>query len=122
DKSRKSESRREKPAKEKSASNKSVRTQQQTADAFADKTDKARKPQDDQPVDTIDSLQAQLFDVDDRIRKEDDRHESVLAELQDSGNSKQAAKARKSEDATHKRNRAALDDERETIAAKLDVL
>jgi small-conductance mechanosensitive channel len=125
EKSRKSESKREKPAKEKSASNKSVRTQQRTADAFAEKTDKSKKPQDEQPADTVDSLQDQLADVAERIRRENERHESVLADLREAASDKQAAKARKAiekEDATHRRNRAALDDERAALLARLDTL
>jgi predicted RNase H-like nuclease (RuvC/YqgF family) len=115
DKSRKSEPKREKPAKEKSANNKSVRTQQRTADAFGEKTDAPKKSQDEQPADTIESLQAQLTDLDDRIRKEDQRHESAM----------RAAKARKAidkEESTHRRNRAALDAEREVLLSKLDAL
>jgi hypothetical protein len=125
DKSRKPESKRERPAKDKSASNKSVRTQQRAADAFAEETGKSKKSKDDEPAETADSLRAQLASVEDRIKKEDERHESAVAALSDAGSDKQSAKARKAaekEESTHRRNRAALDAERAAVLAKLDSL
>jgi hypothetical protein len=101
------------------SSNASIRTQQQTADAFADKS---RKSPTTRPADSADDPQAALADVEDRIRAEDERHEGVLADLQPSPKAKPSAKARKAidkENALHERNRAALDEQRDSLLTKL---
>jgi hypothetical protein len=126
DKAKKDKPPKDKPAKK--ASNDSIRTQQKTADAFAEKKSKppTTQPSDRPPAD--DDLQAALSAIDEKIKAENDRFDALLTQLNEdeesavqAGKEKDAAKVRKTTEkarATHNKALAALTKQREDLTKK----
>lgn len=123
----------DKPAKEKAAkksSNDSLRTQQKTADALANRLSglPTSRPSDTQPA--TPQLQAKLDDIDDKIQAENDRFDALLTQLNEveqsadeANNEKDAAKARRSIEkarVAHAKTVAGLQKQREDLVRKKD--
>jgi hypothetical protein len=127
DKAKKDKPAKDKPAKK--ASNDAIRTQQKTADAFAEKK---TKPATTQPSEAkpSDDQQAALKAIDEKVIAENDRFDALLTQLNEdeqsavqAGKEKDAAKVRKKnekERATHNKVLASLNKQREELSKPKD--